>query len=224
MARRARRGADATGNVGERRLWLPRRRPFDHAPHLRTRCAAPLRDRRPGRLPRPRRLRPPVHRHATWRPHRRRGVPARRARRVRQVGRQPRRVRQAPRCALQRSRRARGPGRCRGNRRVPVRPDAGRARHASIRHRSGMRAARRAFRPRRLRRPRVHPDGLLVPRTQPGALITDPLRAAAQAVALAASGLQSVCIHSDTPGATDILDAVAHALAAAGVQLQPFAS
>ena len=59
---------------------------------------------------------------------------------------------------------------------------------------------------------------------QPGALITDPLRAAAQAVALAASGLQSVCIHSDTPGATDILDAVAHALAAAGVQLQPFAS
>ena len=61
-------------------------------------------------------------------------------------------------------------------------------------------------------------DGLLVPRTQPGALITDPLRAAAQAVA------QSVCIHSDTPGATDILDAVAHALAAAGVQLQPFAS
>ena len=68
------------------------------------------------------------------------------------------------------------------------------------------------------------PDGLLVPRTQPGALITDPLRAAAQAVALAASGLQSVCIHSDTPGATDILDAVAHALAAAGVQLQPFAS
>ena len=68
------------------------------------------------------------------------------------------------------------------------------------------------------------PDGMLVPRTQPGALITDPLRAAAQAVALAASGLQSVCIHSDTPGATDILDAVAHALAAAGVQLQPFAS
>ena len=46
-------------------------------------------------------------------------------------------------------------------------------------------------------------DGLLVPRTQPGALITDPLRAAAQAVALAASGLQSVCIHSDTPGAAE---------------------
>lgn len=65
-------------------------------------------------------------------------------------------------------------------------------------------------------------DGLLVPRTQPGALITDPQRAAAQAVELATRGVGSVCVHSDTPGAADILAEVARTLVSAGFQLSPF--
>ena len=64
--------------------------------------------------------------------------------------------------------------------------------------------------------------GLLVPRTQAGALITDPVVAAAQAVELAAGGAESVCVHSDTPGAPMILAEVARALVAAGLQLSPF--
>ena len=67
------------------------------------------------------------------------------------------------------------------------------------------------------------PDGLLVPRTQPGALITDPHRAAAQAVELATSGVGSVCVHSDTPGAVELLGEVARTLVSAGFQLSPFA-
>ena len=68
--------------------------------------------------------------------------------------------------------------------------------------------------------------GNLAPRGSPGALITDPDLAALQAVALATgrrfktidggevgfSGLNSLCIHSDTPGAVAIARAVAQAL------------
>lgn len=56
-------------------------------------------------------------------------------------------------------------------------------------------------------------DGTLVPRTAPGALITDPALAAAQALRLAGTGsVQTICIHSDTPGAEAIARAVAQAL------------
>ncbi len=67
------------------------------------------------------------------------------------------------------------------------------------------------------------PEGRLVPRTQAGALITDPAAAANQAVRLAKSGVESICVHSDTPGAVAIVGAVSKALIAAGYQLQPFA-
>ncbi|MCE9621730.1 MAG: LamB/YcsF family protein [Actinomycetia bacterium] len=67
------------------------------------------------------------------------------------------------------------------------------------------------------------PEGRLVPRTQEGALITDPTAAAEHAVALAKTGVQSICVHSDTPGAVAILGAVTKALTADGFQLQPFA-
>ena len=66
------------------------------------------------------------------------------------------------------------------------------------------------------------PEGRLVPRTQTGALITDPAAAAEQAMRLAKSGVESICVHSDTPGAVAIVGAVAKALATAGYQLQPF--
>lgn len=66
------------------------------------------------------------------------------------------------------------------------------------------------------------PEGRLVPRTQAGALITDPAEAALQALRLAKSGVESVCVHSDTPGAVALVAEVARVLFDAGYQLQPF--
>lgn len=60
------------------------------------------------------------------------------------------------------------------------------------------------------------PDGTLVPRTQPGAVLESPDQAAAQAVSLI-SRVESVCVHSDSPGALDTARAVRAALTAAGV-------
>jgi UPF0271 protein len=57
------------------------------------------------------------------------------------------------------------------------------------------------------------PDGSLVPRAEPGALITDPAAAAAQALALSASGdIDTLCVHADTPGSLSIARAVRAAL------------
>lgn len=64
------------------------------------------------------------------------------------------------------------------------------------------------------------PDGSLVARAKPGALITDPDHAAAGALRLAREGrVRTICIHSDTPGAVDIARAVRRALDAAGVRV-----
>lgn len=52
-------------------------------------------------------------------------------------------------------------------------------------------------------------DGSLVPRGEPGALVTDPAAAAAQARELARSGeIDTLCVHADTPGALEIAQAV----------------
>lgn len=67
-------------------------------------------------------------------------------------------------------------------------------------------------------------EGTLVPRAHPGALITDPDAAAVQALALAERGVESICVHSDTPGAPEILATVAIALVTAGFQTRPFVS
>lgn len=68
------------------------------------------------------------------------------------------------------------------------------------------------------------PDGALVPRGEPGAMITDPAVAADQAVRLAGSGeIRSLCVHGDSAGAPEIAAAVRAALAAAGVQVVAFA-
>jgi len=67
------------------------------------------------------------------------------------------------------------------------------------------------------------PEGRLVARTQAGALITDPTAAADQALSLAKSGVESICVHSDTPGAVAIVNEVARSLTKLGYQLQPFA-
>jgi len=57
------------------------------------------------------------------------------------------------------------------------------------------------------------PDGRLVPRSQPNALLTNPADAAAQAVRLAQSGqFDTLCVHGDTPSALAIARAVRKAL------------
>jgi UPF0271 protein len=56
-------------------------------------------------------------------------------------------------------------------------------------------------------------DGTLRSRKLPGALITDPQAAAAQAVRLARGGsVRTICVHGDTPGAVEILKACREAL------------
>jgi UPF0271 protein len=79
------------------------------------------------------------------------------------------------------------------------------------------------------------PDGSLVPRSDPGALITDPEGTAAQALTIATEGTvrtadgttvrvdaESICCHGDTPGAVEIAAAVRLALETAGVPLAAF--
>ncbi len=62
------------------------------------------------------------------------------------------------------------------------------------------------------------PDGSLRPRSAPGALLTDPVACAGQALALARSGrFQTLCLHGDTPGAVVIAHAVRRALTEAGL-------
>jgi len=61
------------------------------------------------------------------------------------------------------------------------------------------------------------PDGSLRSRSLPGAIHTDPVIAAHQAVELAATGrYDTLCIHGDTPGAPAIAAAVRDALLSAG--------
>jgi UPF0271 protein len=53
-------------------------------------------------------------------------------------------------------------------------------------------------------------------------LITDPAAAAAHALALAPH-VDSLCVHSDTPGAVTIMRTVREQLIAAGYTIAPFA-
>jgi 5-oxoprolinase (ATP-hydrolysing) subunit A len=60
------------------------------------------------------------------------------------------------------------------------------------------------------------PEGGLVPRSEPGALVTDGAQIASRAVVLAAD-VDSVCVHGDSPGAVEHAVAVRRALEAAGI-------
>ena len=92
---------------------------------------------------------------------------------------------------------------------------------------AGLRAAGEAFADRR-----YLPDGSLLPRSQPGAVLHDPTEAAEQALrivrdgqAIAADGsrvridAQTLCLHGDTEGAPLIARAVRERLEAAGVTI-----
>jgi len=71
---------------------------------------------------------------------------------------------------------------------------------------AGLAFAREGFADRLTR-----PDGTLVPRGEPGALVTDPAAAAARARELASS-VDTICVHGDTLGAVAIARAVRAAL------------
>lgn len=76
------------------------------------------------------------------------------------------------------------------------------------------------------------PDGSLVPRSQPGAVIHDPAKAAERVVRMVTEGTveavdgtiinfrpDSICMHGDTPEAVEMAKAVRAALEAAGVKV-----
>ncbi|MDF1603156.1 5-oxoprolinase subunit PxpA [Nocardioides sp. YIM 152315] len=65
------------------------------------------------------------------------------------------------------------------------------------------------------------PDGRLVLRSEPGALVEEEDRIVAQAVSLAAD-VDSLCLHGDSPGAVDHARGVRAALEDAGVVLRAF--
>lgn len=90
---------------------------------------------------------------------------------------------------------------------------------------AGLRVAREGFIDRA-----YEPDGTLRSRTKSDALITDPERAASQAVSFVREGgvrahdgkfrqlaVDTLCVHGDTPGAPVILRAARAALVAAGI-------
>ena len=80
------------------------------------------------------------------------------------------------------------------------------------------------------------PDGRLVPRSEPEALVTDPAEVARRVVVMAEEqtvvavdgtvvrlDVESVCLHGDTPGAGELAASVRAALADAGLAVSPFA-
>jgi 5-oxoprolinase (ATP-hydrolysing) subunit A len=96
---------------------------------------------------------------------------------------------------------------------------------------AGLRTVREAFADRG-----YHPDGTLVSRREPGALLHDPAEVAERMVRLATERTlvaidgsvikieaDSICVHGDSPGAVAMASAVAGALAAAGVPVNAFA-
>lgn len=79
------------------------------------------------------------------------------------------------------------------------------------------------------------PDGTLVPRGTPGAVITDPATVRARAALLATEGVietadggalridaRSLCVHGDTPGSVELALSVRAGLVAAGIDVRPF--
>ncbi|MGH3457972.1 5-oxoprolinase subunit PxpA [Aeromicrobium sp.] len=63
-------------------------------------------------------------------------------------------------------------------------------------------------------------EGTLIPRSEPGALLDDPGDAAVQALRLLHEGVASICVHSDSPRALDLVRAVRVALEYAGAEVR----
>jgi UPF0271 protein len=80
------------------------------------------------------------------------------------------------------------------------------------------------------------PDGTLVPRSRPGAVIKDPAEVAARALLMAREGevvavdgrriplkAQTLCVHGDTPGAVDLVRQIRQTLEKESIRVAPFA-
>jgi UPF0271 protein len=96
--------------------------------------------------------------------------------------------------------------------------------------RAGLRGVREGFADRA-----YTPEGTLVPRREPGAVLTDPGEVAGRVVQMVADGrvtavdgsrvpvsVESVCLHGDTPGAVEMAAQVRSALTAAGIGIEAF--
>ena len=96
--------------------------------------------------------------------------------------------------------------------------------------RLGLRPVAEAFADRAYR-----PDGQLVSRREPGAVLHDPASIAERVVTMVTSGrvaaidgteiavsVESVCVHGDSPGAVQIATAVRYQLKAAGADIRAF--
>ncbi|OBK47201.1 LamB/YcsF family protein [Mycobacterium sp. 1081908.1] len=96
--------------------------------------------------------------------------------------------------------------------------------------RVGLRTVAEAFADRAYR-----PDGQLVSRREPGAVLHDPAAIAERVLTMVTSGrvtatdgtqiavgVESVCVHGDSPGAVRIATAVRDRLTAAGIELRAF--
>jgi UPF0271 protein len=84
--------------------------------------------------------------------------------------------------------------------------------------RAGLRTASEVFADRAYRA-----DGSLVPRSEPGAVIHDPNEAAARAVDLVTRQdlrADTICVHSDTPGAARLAAGVRRALEEGGIRVR----
>jgi 5-oxoprolinase (ATP-hydrolysing) subunit A len=72
------------------------------------------------------------------------------------------------------------------------------------------------------------PDGSLVPRSRPDALLHDPAAAANRVVEVLRGGsaiaAETVCVHGDTPRAVEFVAQLRESLARAGVTVQPICS
>ena len=97
--------------------------------------------------------------------------------------------------------------------------------------RAGLRTVREAFADRG-----YTPEATLVPRTQSGAVLSDPAAVAARVVQLVTEGTlqaaggsmvrveaESVCVHGDSPGAVEMATRVRDALHDQGIELRAFA-
>jgi len=102
--------------------------------------------------------------------------------------------------------------------------DAGRA--------AGLRVALEGFADRA-----YQPDGSLMPRSRPGAVIHDVEAVVARAVRMAADGvvltpegrqvelrIDTICVHGDTPGAPELVRGIREALRGAGADVAPIGS
>jgi UPF0271 protein len=92
----------------------------------------------------------------------------------------------------------------------------------------GLRTASEAFADRG-----YAPDGSLLPRSEPGAIVADPEEVVRRALGMAREGrvravdgaevaieAQTLCVHGDTPGAADLARRLRHSLTDAGVEVR----